>query len=55
VSQAAHPAAYIYSTRAQIRLICSIGMQVTLLCNHPFPEAPIGHSWVLAEKNEDGC
>jgi hypothetical protein len=32
-----------------------IGIQVTLLRNHPFPEAPIGHSWVSADKNEDGC
>jgi hypothetical protein len=31
-----------------------ISIQVTLLRNHPFPEAPIGHSWVLADKNEDG-
>jgi len=23
-----------------------ISIQVTLLRNHPFPEAPIGHSWV---------
>jgi hypothetical protein len=32
-----------------------VGIQVTLLRNHPCPEAPIGHSWVLADKNEDGC